>query len=107
MTVRARIPWKLVGGIIAVIVTLATFGFIFMALTDDVMGTLEDPSSDFAAYALVFLMVYGDAVVAIFPGETTLNVASTLASQGELELTPVIVAGALGAGWGRRFSRTT
>ena len=33
----------------------------------------------------------------IFPGETTLNTAAVLASQGGLELSPVIVAGALGA----------
>jgi membrane protein DedA with SNARE-associated domain len=33
----------------------------------------------------------------VFPGETTLNAASTLASQGEAELLLVIVAGAAGA----------
>jgi membrane-associated protein len=43
--------------------------------------------------ALVFL----DAVVPVFPGETTLNAASTLASQGTLDLWLVILAGAFGA----------
>ena len=33
----------------------------------------------------------------IFPGETTLNAAATLAAQGYLELWPIIVMGALGA----------
>ena len=36
-------------------------------------------------------------MIPIFPGETTLNAASTLAADGELELVWVIVAGALGA----------
>jgi membrane protein DedA with SNARE-associated domain len=37
------------------------------------------------------------AIVPIFPGETTLNAASVLGSQGTLEIELVIVAGALGA----------
>jgi hypothetical protein len=42
-------------------------------------------------------MVFGDAICALLPGETTLNAASTLAANGELELWLVIVAGAIGA----------
>ena len=50
------------------------------------------------AYLLCFGLVWFDAVIPIFPGETTLNAASTLAAQGDdLELAPIIVAGALGA----------
>ena len=49
------------------------------------------------AYVLCFGFVWFDAVIPIFPGETTLSTASTLAAQGELELEIVIVAGALGA----------
>ena len=48
-------------------------------------------------YLAVFLLVFLDAVVPIFPGETTLNAAATAAAQGTLELWPVIVMGALGA----------
>jgi membrane-associated protein len=48
-------------------------------------------------YAAVFLLVFGDAICALLPGETTLNTASTLAADGELELALVILAGALGA----------
>jgi len=70
---------------------------LIQAIQNDVFSLLDGETSDAASYALVFLMVYGDAVVAIFPGETTLNVASTLASQGELDLVPIIAAGALGA----------
>lgn len=49
------------------------------------------------AYLTVFALVFGDAVIPILPGETTLNAASTLAAQGFLELGWVMVAGAAGA----------
>ncbi len=49
------------------------------------------------AYILCFLFVWFDAVIPIFPGETTLSAASTLAADGELELPLVMLAGALGA----------
>jgi membrane protein DedA with SNARE-associated domain len=48
-------------------------------------------------YFLVFLMIALDAVMPIFPGETTLNAASTAAANGNLDLAPIIVMGALGA----------
>ena len=48
-------------------------------------------------YFLVFLMIALDAVMPIFPGETTLNAASTAAANGNLELLPIIVMGAIGA----------
>ena len=53
--------------------------------------------SEAVAYVLVFLLVFGDAIIPIFPGETTLAAASTLAADGELQLQLVMVAGALGA----------
>jgi membrane-associated protein len=49
------------------------------------------------SYLAIFVFIFGDAICPIFPGETTLNAASTLAAQGTLYLAPVIVAGALGA----------
>lgn len=53
----------------------------------------ETPGS----YLAIFALVAADAVVPVFPGETTLNAASTLASQGELSLWLVMLAGGLGA----------
>jgi membrane protein DedA with SNARE-associated domain len=94
---RVNMSWRLIAGIVAVLLVLAGLGLLLMSLTDNAMGLLKDPSSDLAAYAVVFILVYGDAVTAVLPGETTLNVASTLASQGELELSLIIIAGALGA----------
>jgi len=89
--------WKVVAAIGLVVGVLATIGVVLIALTNDALGTLDDPSSDTGAYLAVFFFLYGDAVVAILPGETTLNVASTLASQGELDLALVVLAGAVGA----------
>ena len=56
-----------------------------------------DAAEDSWAYVAVFALVFGDAVIAVLPGETTLNTAATLAAQGVLELRWVVVAGALGA----------
>ena len=52
----------------------------------------------FWAYVFCFLMVWFDAVIPIFPGETTLAAASTIAANGgDLELQYIMLAGALGA----------
>jgi membrane-associated protein len=59
--------------------------------------TLIDPADPRRSYVMVFLLIALDAVIPIFPGETTLNVAATAASQGTLDVGPVMVAGALGA----------
>jgi membrane-associated protein len=56
-----------------------------------------DAASGGWAYLAVFLLVVGDALCAIFPGETTLNAASTLAAEGVLNLGLVMIAGAAGA----------
>lgn len=48
-------------------------------------------------YVAVFALVFGDGVVPVLPGETTLNAAGTLAAQGILTLGWVAVAGAAGA----------
>ena len=62
----------------------------------DVAEWLADLPEEWA-YVLCFLLVWFDAVIPIFPGETTLAAASTLAADGELELPLVMLAGALGA----------
>jgi membrane protein DedA with SNARE-associated domain len=76
---------------------LACIGALLMLLTDNALGLLDEPGDDAGTYFAVFALVFGDAVFAIFPGETTLNTASVLASNGELDLGIVIVAGFLGA----------
>ncbi len=59
------------------------------------------PELDLADAAYPYLILAGfvtfDAVVPILPSESLLNAASTLASQGVLELGYIILAGAVGA----------
>jgi membrane protein DedA with SNARE-associated domain len=81
---------------LAGLVVLAVTGAVLASVTDTEQ-LLLDAGSGFTAYLAIFGLVFADAIVPIFPGETTLNAASVLASQGELELGLVIVAGALGA----------
>lgn len=69
--------------------------FPLLAYTDG-LGLLDN-GGDVVPYLAIFALVFGDAIIPILPGETTLNTAATLASQGELGLVPVIVAGAAGA----------
>jgi membrane-associated protein len=49
------------------------------------------------AYVMCLLFVWFDAVIPIFPGETTLSAASTIAAGGGLTLGLIMIAGALGA----------
>jgi membrane-associated protein len=62
----------------------------------DVKEWLSEQSPGWA-YLSIFGLVALDAVVPIFPGETTLSAASTIAADGGLQLELVMLAGALGA----------
>lgn len=91
-TRRRALIWGIVG-ILAI---------VCIAIVLNVVGSgdglsLIDGSQPTRSYIAVFLLVFLDAIVPIFPGETTLNAAATAAAQGTLELWPVIVMGALGA----------
>lgn len=73
-----------------------------VALVVHLLGGSDGYSLDTAGlgswtYVAVALLVFGDAICALLPGETTLNAAATLAADGELELWLVILAGATGA----------
>ncbi|MBM3665231.1 MAG: DedA family protein [Actinobacteria bacterium] len=61
--------------------------------------SVGDPQALVASlgYLAVFLLVAGDGVVPIFPGETSIVVAAVFAANGDLNIWLVIVAGALGA----------
>lgn len=54
-----------------------------------------DGSQPTRSYVAVFLLVFLDAEVPIFPGETTLDAAATAAAQGTLELASVVSSGLL------------
>lgn len=93
-----RIRWTHVALVFAGIVVLAALGayFVHRLAGEDGFSTIDEASGDWAYFA-VFALVFGDAICALFPGETTLNAASTLAANGQLDLVLVMVAGALGA----------
>ena len=88
---RALLKWLalLVLGVAAVVILVSIGG-------DDGLGQL-DAENPTRTYFLVFFFVAADAVIPVFPGETTLNAASAFAAAGDLELWIVIVLGALGA----------
>ena len=75
---------------------LAVIGILQYVDQGDVAAWLAE-MPEWVSYLTIFLLVAGDAVIPIFPGETTLSAASTMAANGELELVLVMVAGALGA----------
>ena len=96
-------PWRhwsrrqrlqvILGALVVLVVMVAALNY---ALTGDGVS-FTDGASSTASYLLVFALVALDAVIPIFPGETTLNAAATAAAQGVLDLTPIIVMGSLGA----------
>ena len=88
---RRAIFWTVVG-FSALILVAVTGAILYSFFNEELVS-----GSDAVAYLTVFGLVFLDAIIPIFPGETTLSTASVLASQGELELELVIVAGALGA----------
>jgi membrane-associated protein len=94
---RAR---RLTRWIVIAVAALAILLTVIVALHylagGDGFDTISEASGDWA-YLAVFLLVFGDALCALFPGETTLNAASTLAAQGVLKLGLVMIAGAFGA----------
>ena len=95
-----QLTWRLTLAILAVIIVLIAVSILIMSISENALGLLENPENRFVAYLVVFAFVYGDAVIAVLPGETSLNVASVLAADDKLDLWPIIIAGALGAALG-------
>ena len=79
---------------------LAAVAIALLAIAVALLADLSSVQDATLSYLMVFLLIAGDAVIPVFPGETTLNAAATLAAQGELKLLPVIVAGAASSGRG-------
>ncbi|HRD63226.1 MAG TPA: VTT domain-containing protein [Nocardioides sp.] len=78
-----------------IVVLLVVAAAVVYLWTGD--GISLDSGSKVGSYVTIFLLIALDGVMPIFPGETTLNAAATLAAHGKLDLVPIIVAGALGA----------
>jgi membrane protein DedA with SNARE-associated domain len=67
-----------------------------LATLSEAVGELEGVDA-FVAYLLVTVVVAAEAVFPILPGETAVVTAATFASQGDLDIFWVFVAGWLGA----------
>jgi len=96
--VKRRTAFWLTLGLVALLMVPVLSAIIFSLLDEDgVFGVVGSVDDEVVAYLTIFGLVFMDAIVPIFPGETTLTTASVAASDGALDLAPVIVAGALGA----------
>jgi membrane-associated protein len=96
-TTPARAPRRALVVALGVVAAVVALVVLLSAVDGGDAFSLADSDPAALSYLSIFLLIAGDAVIPIFPGETTLNAASTLAAQGTLELPLVIVAGALGA----------
>jgi len=96
--VSRRTTFWLVLALVGLLMVPIVSAIVFSLLDEDgVFGLIGSVNDEVVAYFTVFGLVFADAIVPIFPGETTLTTASVAASDGKLELVLVIVAGALGA----------
>ena len=93
-----RTAFWLVLALVGLLMIPILSAIVFSLLDQDgffgLVGGLDDTT---VAYFAIFGLVFADAIVPIFPGETTLTTASVAAADGRLDLTLVIVAGSLGA----------
>jgi membrane-associated protein len=90
---RRHLVALIVGGFAAVLVVIVAGQLLDQG---DVAKWLAEVPQQWA-YVLCFLFVWFDAVIPIFPGETTLSAASTIAAGGDLDLGLVMLVGGLGA----------
>jgi membrane protein DedA with SNARE-associated domain len=58
---------------------------------------VDQVSSGWSAYPLIFLIVMGDAILPILPGETAIITGAIFSSSGDLSWALVLLSGALGA----------
>jgi membrane-associated protein len=82
---------------VGILVVLAVVILLQVVDDGDALNLLDGEGSQVWQYLSIFLLIAADAVVPVFPSESTLNAASTLAAEGVLELPLVVVLGALGA----------
>ncbi|HEY7294031.1 MAG TPA: DedA family protein [Dehalococcoidia bacterium] len=92
-TYRRRLVFAVLGGLAIV----AVIAFVLHVLAGGNDFSLIDAGAGGWVYLTVFLFVFGDAIIPVLPGESVLNAAATLAAQGTLHLSLVILAGAAGS----------
>jgi len=95
---RLKLPSPRAMRIVLVVAILVVIAGVLLVVTGGEAFGAAEVTPVVLSYLSIFFLIALDAVVPIFPGETTLNAASTLAaSEGSLKLILVIIAGALGA----------
>jgi membrane-associated protein len=70
---------------------------VVVLLWNEGQRLLDGEASGAQCYFIAAALVFGDAIIPVLPGETTLNAACVLAANGQLDLTLVIISGAIGA----------
>jgi len=93
-TTRGR-PGRRLLGAGAIFLVIAVFAVLMTIDKGDGFSLVDGQTP--GSYLAIFALIGLDAVVPVFPGETTLNAAATLAAKDELSLVLIILAGALGA----------
>jgi membrane-associated protein len=63
----------------------------------DGLGLLSAETASGWTYVAIFGLIVADALFPVFPSESALNAASTMAAGGVLDLSLVVISGALGA----------
>ncbi|NIK59301.1 DedA family protein [Kribbella shirazensis] len=91
-----RLGRRIVLAVVALAVIVVVIVVLQVLSGGDGFSLIDQASGDWA-YVAVFLLIFGDALCALLPGETTLNAAATLASDGVLSLGLVMLTGAAGA----------
>jgi membrane-associated protein len=86
---------RLLAGIAALVLLIGAVAVLFTIDDGDGFSLVDGQTP--GSYLSIFALIAMDAVVPVFPGETTLNAAATLAARGELSLGLIILVGALGA----------
>jgi membrane-associated protein len=84
----AVVRWLAVAAVVLVLV---------IVLWNRGQDVIDGQTSNGLTYLLTTLLVFGDALVPVLPGETTLNAACVLAANGKLQLGLVMLCGAVGA----------
>lgn len=83
--------------VVLIMVPIVSAVILSLLDSDGMFGIVANADEELLAYFAVFGLIFADAIVPIFPGETTLTSASVAAADGKLDLALVIAAGALGA----------
>jgi membrane-associated protein len=94
---RRAVFWLVVGAVGLLMVPILSTVVFSLLDEDGIFGLVGSVDDEIVAYFTVFGLVFADAIVPVFPGETTLTTASVAAADGTLDLWLVILAGALGA----------